>query len=83
MQRQAIFISWSTGRDGSVSVHERNVRFVKEMPNMMKGTTSTLNYVNRHELLNRASFTIGAVKPVRYGLESLSYLGPKCCYCYT
>ena len=48
------------------------------MFNIMKGTASTLNYENRYELRNRTAFTIQSVNPVRYGLESLSYLGRKC-----
>ena len=44
----------------------------------MKGTASTLNYENRYELRNRTAFTIQSVNPVRYGIESLSYLGRKC-----
>ena len=58
MQRQAIFISWSTGRDGSVSIHERNLRFV-----------ATVNEQNRYELRNGTDFAVRAVNPVRYGLE--------------
>ena len=38
----------------------------------MKGIASTLTKENR------TYFTIRAVKPVRYRLESLSYLGSKC-----
>ena len=48
------------------------------MFNIMKGTASTLNEENRYELQNHAAVTIQSVNPVRYGQESLSYLGPKC-----
>ena len=43
----------------------------------MKGTASTLNQENRYELRNRTDFIIQSVNLVHYGLESLSYLGPK------
>ena len=32
---------------------------------------------NRYELRNRTNFTIQSINPVHYGLENLSYLGPK------
>ena len=44
MQRQAIFISRNAGRDGSVLIHERNLRVLAiEMFNIMKDTASTLD----------------------------------------
>ena len=44
MQRKAIFISQNAGRDGSVLIHERNLRVLAiEMFNIMKDTASTLD----------------------------------------
>ena len=43
----------------------------------MKGTALTLNVENRYEVRNSTDFTIRAVNSVRYGLESLTNLGPK------
>ena len=44
MQRQAIFILGSTGRDGSDSIHGRTLSFIAtEIFKILKGTASTLN----------------------------------------
>ena len=51
---------------------------------IMKGTAPglvremlSLNSENRYELRNLTDFTIQAVNNVRYGPETLTYLGPK------
>ena len=72
-------------KDGSVSIHKRNLRFLAcKMFKLKKGIAPALikdlilpNRQHRYELRNNRDFAVPIVKSVHKGLESLSYLGPK------
>ena len=72
-------------RDGSVSIHKQNLRFLafeifklkRDMgPELIKELILT-NRQPRYKLRNNSDFAALIVKSVYKGLESLSYLGPK------
>ena len=68
-------------KDGSVSIHKRNLRFLAcEMFKLKRDMAPELikelilpNRQRRYELRNNPDFAV----PVHKGFESLSYLGPK------
>ena len=62
----------SKGKQSSFHTVLEEIITFPRCPRQQKGTASTLTKENR------TYFTIRAVKPVRYRLESLSYLGSKC-----
>ena len=72
-------------KDGSVSIHKRNLRFLAcEMFRLKRNMAPELikelilpNRQRRYELRNNPDFAVPIVKSVHKGLESLSYLGPK------
>ena len=72
-------------KDGSVSIHKRNLRFLAcEMFKLKRDMAPELikelilpNRQRRYELRNNPDFAVPIVKSVHKGLESLSYLGPK------
>ena len=72
-------------KDGSVSIHKRNLRFLAcEMFKLKRDMAPELikelilpNRQRRYELRNNPDFAVPTVKTVHKGLESLSYLGPK------
>ena len=72
-------------RDGSVSIHKRNMRFLAiEIFKIKTGTNPTLvgeifplNEEMRYELRNRTDFAIRTVNSVRNRREWLRRLGPK------
>ena len=72
-------------KDGSVSIHKRNLRFLackmfklkRDMsPELIKEFILS-NRQWRHELRNNPDFAVPIVKSAHKGLDSLSYLGPK------
>ena len=72
-------------KDGSVSIHKRNLRFLAcEMFKLKRDMAPELikelilpNRQRRYELRNNPDFAVPIVKSVHKGLESLSYRGPK------
>ena len=74
-------------KDGSVSIHKRNLRFPAcEMFRLKRNMAPELikelilpNRQRRYELRNNPDFALPIVKSVHKDLESLSYLGPKIC----
>ena len=72
-------------KDGSVSIHKRNLRFLAcEMFKLKRDIDLELikelilrNRQRRYELRNNPDFVAPVVKSVHKGLESLSYLDPK------
>ena len=71
-------------KDGSVSIHKRNLRFLAcEMFKLKRDIDLELikelilrNRQRRYELRNNPDFAVPIVKSVHKGLESLNYLGP-------
>ena len=71
-------------KDGSVSIHKRNLRFLAcEMFKLKRDMAPELikelilpNRQRRYELRNNPDFAVPIVKSVHKGLESLNYLGP-------
>ena len=72
-------------KDGSVSVHKRNLHFLAcEMLKLNSSVAFELikelilpNRQHRHKVRNNPAFAVQVVKSVHKGLESLSFLGPK------
>ena len=72
-------------KDGSVSIHKRNLRFLAyEMFKLKRDMAPELikefvlpNRQRRYELRNNPDFAVPIVKSVHKGFESLSYVGPK------
>ena len=72
-------------KDGSVSIHKRNLRFLAcEMFKLKRDMASELvkelilpNRQHRYELRNNPDFAVPIVKSAHKGLESLSYIDPK------
>ena len=72
-------------KDGSVSIHKRNLRFLAcEMFKLKRNMAPELikelvlpNRQRRYELRNTPDFAVPIVKSVHKGLETLCYLGPK------
>ena len=81
---KSTFYEW-LGKDGSVSIHKRNLRFpAYEMFKLKTGVAPELikeliapNRHHRYELRSNPDFALQIVKTVHKGLERLSYLGPK------
>ena len=75
----------SLEKDGSVSIHKRNLRFLAcDMFKLKRDMASELikelilpSKQRRYELRNNQDFAVPIMKSVHKGLESLSYLGPK------
>ena len=73
------------GKDGSVSIHKRNLRFLAcEMFQLKRGMAPELikelllpNRQHSYELRNNPDFVVPIVKSVHKVLKSLSYLSPK------
>ena len=72
-------------KDESVSIHQKNLRtlviemykVLKELsPSIFSNIFNTSN-CNRYELRNQSEFVVPFKHSVRYGSESIAYLGPK------
>ena len=75
-------------KDGSVSIHNRNLQFLAtEIYKISKGLSLLIltelfkHRDEQHNLRNTAEFTIPAIRTVYHRSESSSFLGVKICPC--